>query len=292
MDNLIILVFMSIGALVFVAGALKIVARFRQHIEAAGGLEGLKAMQLRMMEEQPAAAVPIVTPVGSVRSARLIWLFFAFSALLSFCLGGFFQYRAIRNARLLESEGVTTRATVTETHISEDDDGDETYYVTYSFAAQSPDTGSQQVKRKESVPYEVFRQAEADGRIDIIYAGSDPKVAHIMANYEPGRVRYVAILVGGILGVVDALLSVPLYRRFRNAVRLDGEGMPVTTEVLDLFAMSDENDTTHYVAYTSPDGQKVRDSIKPAIYKQLHVGDLIKLVYLPDDPKVFRPEWD
>ncbi len=65
-----------------------------------------------------------------------------------------------------------------------------------------------------------------------------------------------------------------------------------TTTVLDLFATSDENSTTHYVAYTLPDGQKVRHGIKPAIYRQLQVNDLVRLVYLPDDPKVFRLELD
>lgn len=291
MESLIVLIFMGIGALVFLAGALKMVAQFRKHIEAAGGLEGLKALQVRMMEEQPAAAVPVVTPVGRVQTARLLWLCFACSALLSFGLGGFFQYRAIRNAGLLESEGVTTRATVAKTHISEDDDGDETYYVTYTFDAQSPEAGAQQVKRKESVPYELFLQAEEGGGIDIIYAGSDPEVARIMANYEPGKVSYLPIFLGGILGLVDAILAVPFYRRFRNAMRLDLEGVLTTTPVLDLFTTSDDDSTTHYVAYTLPDGQKIRHGVATTIYAQLHVGDLIRLVYLPDNPKIFRPDW-
>lgn len=292
MEALIVLLFMGVGAIAFIAGALKMVARFRKHIEAAGGVEGLKALQLRTMEEQPAVAVPIVTPVERVQTARLIWLFFAFSALLSFGLGGFFQYRAIRSARLLESEGVTTRATVAETRISEDDDGDETYYVTYTFDAQSPEAGSQQVKRKESVPYEVFLRAEEGGGIDIIYAGSDPKVARIMANHKPGKVSCLPSFLGGILGLVDAVLAVPFYRRLRNAMRLDVEGVLTTTAVLDLFTTSDDDSTTHYVAYTLPDGQKIRHGVKAAIYEQLHVGDLIRLVYLPDHPKIFRPEWE
>lgn len=292
MDNLIIPLVMGIGALIFVLGALKMFSGLLGYIKAIGGLEGLKAQQLRLMEEQPAAVVSVVTPVGSVQATRRAWLFFAFAALVCFGLGGFLQYRAIRSARLLESEGISARATVTDTRISEDDDGDETYYVAYRFDAPSSDAGSQQVQREESVPYVVFAQAEEGGSIDIIYARSDPKVAQILANYMPGEVSYVSILVGGIMGVICALLAIPLHRRFQDAIRLDAEGVLTTTTVLDLFAASDSDSTTHYVAYTLPDGQKVRHGIKPAIYKQLHVGDALRLVYLPDNPKVFRLELD
>lgn len=292
MDTLIISVFMGIGVIAFTVGALKMFAKFQKHFKGIGGLEGLKAMQMRLAEEQPAAVVPVVTPVGSVRATRLAWLFFAFAVLVCFGLGGFLQYRAIRSARLLESEGTTAQAIVTDKRISEDDDGDETFYVTYRFDAQSPDAGARQMEHEASVPYEVFAQAEEGGGIDVIYARSDPRVAQILANYVPGEVSYVSMLVGGIMGVICALLAIPLHRRFQDALDLDAAGVPTLTPVLDLFATSDENGTTHYVAYTLPDGQKVRHGIKPAIYKQLHVGDLIRLVYLPDDPKVFRVEWN
>ncbi len=114
MDNLVILAFMGLGAIALTVGALKMLARFQKHIADIGGLEGLKAMRMRLAEEQPAAVVPLVTPVGSVRATRLAWLFFAFAALVCFGLGGFLQYRAIRSARLLESEGISARATVTD----------------------------------------------------------------------------------------------------------------------------------------------------------------------------------
>lgn len=292
MEILIILVFMGIGSIIFVAGALKMFSGVRKNIEAVGGLEGLEAAHLRMAEERPAAIVPVVTPVGQVKTARLVWLILALSALLCFGVGGFIQYRAIRSARLLENEGVVARATVTEKRISEDDDGDETYYVTYTFGAQSSDAGLQQVKRKESVHYEVFAQVEEGGRLDVIYARSDPKVARILANYESGKVSYLPIFVGGIIGLVEALLAAAFYRRFQNAVRLDAEGIPTTATVLDLFVTSGEDSATYYVAYNLPDGQKIRHTVSPAIYKRLHVGDSLRIVYLPDNPKVFRPEWE
>ncbi len=288
----IVLAFMTFGVIVFTVGVLKMFTRVKKDVEAAGGLEGLKAAHLRMTEEHPAAGASLVAPVGRVENTRRLWLILALSAVLLVGAGGFFQYRNIRSARLLESEGVTVRATITEKYISTDDDGDETYYLTYTFNAQSPDAGSQQVKRKERVFYELFAQVEEGGRIDVTYARSDPKVAQIVANYIPGDVSYLPIFLGGIMGLVDVLLASAAYRRFQNAVRLDAEGIPATATVLDLFATSDENSTTYYVAYTLPDGQQIRHSIRPALYKQLHVGDPIQLVYLPDNPRLFRPEWE
>jgi len=288
-----VVIFVIIGAsaIIITFVAFRMFSTAKKNIKAAGGLEGLKAAGLRAAEAHPANAFPVVAPVGQVNTTRLVWLIFVCSALLSFGLGGFFQYRTIRSARLLQNEGMTTRATVAEKYISEDDEGNETYYVTYTFTAQSLDAGPQQIKRQESVPHEIFARVEKGERIEIIYARSDPKVARIMANYEPGAVSYLPICLGGILGLVDALMTIPFYRRFQKAVRLDVEGIPTTTTVRGLFTSSGEEGTTYYVAYTLPDGQKIRHSIKPALYKQLHVGDTLRIVYLSDNPRVFRPEW-
>lgn len=289
--DLLILVFTGGGAVIFMLGALKMFSRVQKKVEAVGGLEGLKAARLRMTEEYPAAVLPITTPVGRVETTRLMWLIFALSALLCFGVGGFFQYRAMRSARLLENEGFVTTAVVTAKSIFEGDEGDETFYVSYTFDASSAGGGSQAIRRKESVPYALYREIEPGEEIDVIYASGDPKVARIMANYEPGKVSYLPIFVGGIMGLVALLLAIPLYRRFRNAVRLDVEGVSATTPVLDLFVTSGEGDASYYVAYTLPDGQKIRHTVSAEIYKRLHVGDLIRVVYLSDNLKIFRPEW-
>ena len=291
MEMLIIVAFVSIGVIVFTAGVVKMISRFRKGVEAVGGLEGLKAMQLRMMEEKPAVALPVVTPVSKSNTARTLSLIFTFSLLLSCGVAGFFQARAIRETRLLEAEGTVTSATVVAKKITENDDGDETYYVTYAFGASSPEAETQHVQRKESVPYAVFVQAEEGGSIDVIYAPSDPKVARVMAGYKPGRVNYLAGIIGAIVGIVDLSLLMAFLPSYRKAVRLDTEGMMATTTILDLHESSDSDGTTYYVAYALPDGQRIRHSIKSAIYKQLHVGDSVTIVYLADNPKVFRPEW-
>ncbi|MGC9397092.1 MAG: DUF3592 domain-containing protein [Anaerolineae bacterium] len=289
---IVVIVFMGIGALVFILSALKMFSKVKRDVEAAGGLEGIKAAYVRAAEEYPASALPVATPVSKTKTARTLNLIFAFSLLLSCGVGGFFQVRAIRESALLEDEGVVTTATVVEKHISEDDDGDETYYVTYAFGASSPEAGTQRVQRKESVPYEIFAQFREGGKVEIIYAPSDPKVAHVMAKYEPGRVSYLPGIIGGIVGLVDLLLLIAFYRRYQNAVRLDTEGLVTTTTVLDLYESSGSDSTTYYVAYTLPDGQQIRHSVGQKIYKTLHVGDAVKIVYLSDNPRIFRPEWE
>ncbi len=292
MEILIILVFMGIGSIVFVAGALKILSKVRKNFEAIGGLEGLNAARLRMIEEHPARIFPIVIPMGKVKTARLVWSIMVFSVLVSFGVGGFFQFRVSRAARLLEGEGVVVAATVAARSISENDDGDETYYVTYTFNAQAANGESLPVKRKESVPYALFARVEDGGRIEVIYARSDPTVARMMANYTPGKVSYLPIFVGGIMGLVGLLLATGFYRYYQNAARLDAEGFPISVTILDLFETWDSDSTTYYIAYILPDGQKIRHTVRSAVYQRLHVGDSIRIVYLPDNPKIFRPEWE
>ena len=294
---IVVIVFMGIGALIFILSVLKMVSKVKRDVEAVGGLEGVKAAYLRAAEEHPASARSTVTPASKTKTARTLNLIFAFSLLLSCGVGGFFQVRAFRESALLEDEGVVTTATVVEKHISEDDDGDETYYVTYAFSAYAssaslPEVGTQQMQRKESVPYEIFAQLEEGGTVEVIYAPSNPKVARVMAKYKPGRVSYLPGIIGGIVGLVDLLLMTAFFRRYQTAVRLDTEGLVTTTTILDLYESSSSDSTTYYVAYTLPNGQQIRHSVGQKIYKTLHVGDAVKIVYLSDNPRIFRPEWE
>jgi hypothetical protein len=293
---IIIIVVIGISTLTFILSVLKMFARVKSAVIAAGGLEGLKAAYHRAAEEHPARAFPAVTPVSRTTIARTLSLIFAFSLLLSCAVGGFFQVRAIRETQLLEAEGIVTQATVVEKKITEDDDGDETYYVTYTFSAassaSSPEAGTQQVQRKESVPYEVFVQFAEGRQIEVIYARSDPKVVRAMAKYKPGRVNYLPGIISGIVGLVEVLLTMAFFRDYRNAVRLDTEGIIATTTILDLYESSDSDSTSYYVAYTLPDGQQVRHSVLSRVYKTLHVGDAVRIVYLMDNPRIFRPEWE
>ena len=288
----IIVVVMSVSTLAFIASVLKMFSKVKRTVEAAGGLEGLKAAHLRAAEEHPARALPSVTPVSKTTTARTLSLIFGFSLVLSCGVAGFFQVRAIREAKLLADEGVTTKATVVAKSISEDDDGDETYYLTYAFSASSPEAGTQEVQRKESVPYEVFAQVGEGSQIEVIYARSDPKVVRTLAKYEPGRVNYLPAIIGGVVGIVDLLLTMAFFRSYQNAVRLDMEGLMASTTILDLYESSSSDSTSYYVAYTLADGQQIRHTVLSRIYKTLHVGDAVRIVYLMDNPRVFRPEWE
>jgi hypothetical protein len=289
---IIIVVVMGISSLTFIISVLKIVSKVKRTVEAAGGLEGIKAAYLRAAEEHPARTFPAVTPVSETNIARTLSLIFAFSLLLTCSVAGFFQVRAIRETALLKDEGIAVYATVIAKSISEDDDGDETYYVTYAFSVSSPEAGTQQVQRKESVPYEVFAQVREGSKIGVIYARSNPKVVRALAKYEPGRVNYLPAIIGGIVGIVALLLTRAFFRDYRNAIRLDSEGIMATTTILDLYESSDSDSTTYYVAYTLPDGEQIRHTILSRICKTLHVGDAVRIVYLMDNPRIFRPEWE
>ena len=113
-----------------------------------------------------------------------------------------------------------------------------------------------------------------------------------LVKYKPGRVNYLPGIIGGIVGIVAFLLTTAFFRGYRNAMRLDIEGVMTTTTILDLYESSDSDSTTYYVAYTLPDGEQIRHSVLSRVYNTLHVGDAVRIVYLMENPRIFRPEWE
>ena len=286
-----ILVIMGISSTIFVVSMLKSFGRVNKKLEDVGGIEGLKAAHLRLTDEHPALALPISSPIGRAERIRLVWAIALLFSLLSLSLGGSMQFRAIRAAWLLEREGVIVAATVVDRAATEDSDGYQTYSVTYAFDVQTTGGGMRTISRKEHVPYGVFVQVEEGGRIDAIYARSDPEVVQLVANYSPGPSTYLPGIIGGTIAVLGFLIAWAAYRRYRTALRLDAEGYPASVTVFDLFE-SPGSEGIYYVAYTLPDGQKVCHTVNAAMYQRLDIGRTIRIVYLPGNPQIFRPVWD
>lgn len=282
----------SISLAVFGVIAAKLFLRAKKSFDAAGGIEGLQQMVHQAQSDHPARAFPVVTPAGQVKASRILVIIFLFTAVLSCGVGSYIQVRMLREAWLLESEGVVTMATVAQKRIVEDDEDGDTYYVDYTFVATSEIGRAEGVRREERVSYQLFSRVPEEGRVEVIYARSDPEIARMTAHYEPGKVSYVPIIVGGIVALTDALLLFWFYKRYVNASRLEIEGVPGTVTILDLHESSDSDSTTYYVAYALPDGQQIRHSVSRKIYETLKVGDVVRIIYLPDDLTVFRPEWE
>ena len=160
--------------------AVLVYRRIKTALNEVGGIEGLKQALQQAQVDHPSRAFPVVLPTAEVRSTRMLLTIVLCIAVLSCSIGGFIQYRTLREAWLLAREGEVTMATVTEKRIVEDDEGsDDTYYVLYTFVASSESGQGEEVRRKERVSYQQFIRVPEPGQVEVIYAHSDPKVAQI-----------------------------------------------------------------------------------------------------------------
>ncbi len=47
----------------------------------------------------------------------------------------------------------------------------------------------------------------------------------------------------------------------------------------------------HYVVYKLSPNMKICHLIEGRLYRRLKVGDSVRVRFLPDDPRIFRPNW-
>jgi hypothetical protein len=237
-----------------------------------------------------ARGYPVRRPAMRTRTALLVCLLLLADVLVTGGVAAYFQRENIRQTELLQAEGIVTRATVVGLDVEEDDEGDETYYVTYTFVSRPDRPEEREVTRRESVSYAVYSRLEQGGRIEVIYAPSEPKVARVTADYVPGRVDYTPAVIGAAVGLPSLIALLWLFTRYRRVARLDEEGMTATAEVLGMYEDSGGDSTSYYIAYQLPGGQPFRQSVGASVYRRLQVGGQVTVRYLPDDPSVFRLE--
>ncbi len=238
----------------------------------------------------PSRQYTIVAPTWKTTTVRNVSLMVFLLGLLLIAGGGLAQWDQIRQERLLQTEGVETTARITDKRISGGDDSD-TYYVYYTFTAVGNDE-KWEIGRKDSVSEAFYDQVEYGGLLPVIYVRSNPRILRIRALYTPGRVEYWPLVIFGGLGLMCCLVSWVLFRGYRTAQRLDDEGIPTATPLLDCWQEENSDSVIYYAAYELPGVGPVRQIVDKATYERLHVGDALRLVYLPDRPKTFRVQWE
>jgi len=248
------------------------------------------ALATPLQASRSARNYPVRSPAMRTRTALIICLALVLDIAISGGVAAYFQRENIRQAELLQAEGIVTRAEVVALDIEEDDDGDETYYVTYTFFSRPDRPEEREVTLRDSIPYELYSALEQGGRIEVIYAPSDPEVARIMADYELGSVSYAPAIIGAvvILPSLGALLW--FYSCYRRAARLEEEGVAATAEVLEMYEDSSGDSTSYHIVCQLPGGGPVRISVSSSLYRQLRVGSRVMVRYLSEDPGVFRVE--
>ncbi len=284
------LVFLFIGGIGLLFTGV-IVYQMTKAVKRAGGLQGIaNQMQAQAAALRPAWQYPVVAPIWPAGTALGCGFSLGLLGLILVAGGWLAQQHHIREVRLLQTEGVVGVASITRQRISESDDS-ETYYVTFAFTAIANDHRVE-VRKEVSVPESFYERVEYGSQIEVVYARSDPHVVKIRAFYTPGKVEYWWLIGLGSLGALCLFFTWLLLGVYRNARRLDAEGLVARVTLLDCFEHSDSESTTYYVAYELPGVGPVRQGVEKKIYNRLSVGQTFNLVYLPDNPKLFRPLWE
>ncbi len=235
-----------------------------------------------------AAAYPTRSPTLRSRTALLLVLLMLADIALTAGLSIYFQRENIRQAQLLQREGVVARATVVAKEIEEDDEGDETYYVTYTFRSNPGRPQEREITCRDSVSEMLYGQIEPGGTIEVIYARSEPTVVRLTAGYRPGAIDWLPAGLGAAIGLPSVGALVWFFSLYRRATRLDEQGTPGLAEVLDKYEVAGSDSTSRYIVFRLPGGTPFRCSVGKPHYDRLQVGAQVEVLYLPDDPRIFR----
>jgi len=285
----VMIIVVALSFLLTVATAL-LALRWLRRNRVLGRLPTADTAAQTALAAHPARAYPALTPTASPRLALLLCLALVLDLLITSGAAAFFQRRNIRTAELLRREGVVTRATVVDLEIIGGGEDGDTYHVTYSFVSRPGRAEEREVTIRDGVSRDVYKQLEQGGRVEVIYAPSDPEVVRITADYDVASNDYRPTIVGAMVVLPTLGALAWFFTRYRRGARLDEEGVTATAEVLDLYEDTGGEVSSYYIAYRLPGGDPFRHTVRASVYRRLQVGSPVTVRYLPDDPRVFRLE--
>jgi hypothetical protein len=202
------------------------------------------------------------------------WPTFGIIVLLLFLVAGLimigFGARDMYLAGQLDAKAVPIDGQITGRHISESEDGSNTYYVHFGYTANGVTYQTQQ-----SVSRSLYNDAETGRTIRVEYLPSDPAVARIAGSdgYGVGPLLLgFGLLWNVITGVM--LLSIVLYSSRYN--RLAREGQLIQGKLMSARTYLDsDNDRWIQIEYLFPD--PAGSGLISGKVKQIcnHIGDRI-----------------
>jgi hypothetical protein len=203
---------------------------------------------------------------------------------------------SIREQKLfdrLKIEGLTAQAVITNLEV-EDSDDSTSYYVDYRFTV--PFNGEVQTyEHYASVSQSVYQPLETGGRVEILYAASDPGVSTVKAQFGPPNL--LAPIIGGGMSLLFTGIGLAMiisgFRSGFHFLQLRLQGQFTQAVVFDRWEEPASDGNSYYVAYVFyayPDqtGRKVVTNAQSGYraYQKLRIGMQVKVRYLPNTPQV------
>ncbi len=164
---------------------------------------------------------------------------------LSFVLNETYQ------SLLISIQGVAAEARYTDRRISSGDDSD-TYYVTYEYTV-----GGRQFSHQQSVSRTLYDNAEIGGRVQILYARSNPSIAKVVGT---NQIQWFIVGFVFLWNGIVWLIVIGLINQYRLEKLLEREGKMLKGKILDVSHSTDsDGDLTLHVKYEfqSPESGKL-----------------------------------
>jgi hypothetical protein len=116
---------------------------------------------------------------------------------------------------LLTKEGLWTKGQVVDRRVEISDDDDDgtttTYYVTYEFFV--PESG-ERIEIDDAVSLDIYNHVEKGGRVELIYAKSDPEIARLKAEFvAPTKFDLMIVVCFPMFGLPFVLLGLWMLRQ-------------------------------------------------------------------------------
>ncbi len=127
---------------------------------------------------------------------------------------------------------------------------------------------------------------------EVVYVPENPEIFRLRAHYQPGSVNTDPGVFGGSIALIFLVLSWGFNMEYDRAVRLQQEGVRASCQVLNLYEMrGPKGGESYYVVYRLPNHWGICHFISKEQYRRLRMGESFTVRYVPDDPRIFRPEW-
>jgi hypothetical protein len=185
---------------------------------------------------------------------------------------------------------VVVQGIITKKSVYHASKGGNSYYISYAFTTN--ENHASRISDTMRVTYWFYSSVDQGGPLAILYVRGEPEIHRVQKLYTLGDFSPLPGLVGGGVILVALFFIWMLIREFDRAWRLDRAGVVGQAWIMDLLVeTSDKGRLTYYVVYEVPQAFVVRHTIGRDRYDQLKVGLTVPVRYVPDDPRIFRPEW-
>ncbi|MBN2004188.1 MAG: hypothetical protein JXA21_12600 [Anaerolineae bacterium] len=280
---LVLFVTTIIGLAVLVVGL-----SWARKFQNAGGVEALR--QKLQESKIPTKVYPAVSPTPKPRTALGCSVILVMLMIAAIAVGVFVQQKEAREVRLLEREGVVAVATVGDKKIEHGSDNDEIPYIYYTFRAVTADGATREYGQWKSVRSSFYNQTDIGATLEVVYVPGSPNINRLRDLYTPGKMQYWGVLIAAGIALPCLALGAGQLNRYRHARRLDAEGMQAITRIMEHYTEEDSDGNTYYIIYELPGMGPVRQATTRNFQARHPVGSSVQLLYLPDNPLIFRLE--